>query len=403
MQTARVISMFNHKGGVAKTTTTFSIGWEMARKGRIVVMVDCDAQCNLSQLVLQNRLEGKDLNFDDYYSLGPNNHGLPVSPNNLRDALLPIIDDLFTPIAASNLATVVQFPNGGHLYLLAGHPDITRFEEKLSLAYGSLGMINARSLSAFADMITLTSQSVGANAVLLDLSPSIQPFNRNLLMMSDFFIVPCAPDYFSYEALRSLQRVLPEWRNRDVVLRQNLSVNIPFQPRSPQFLGAILLRYTQRQQTPAKNFRKWINQVAVQIAGVQALNVSPNPIVVNNVPISGLIQALRSVQPHMTLTDQEYAQIVVTPGAANSETIQHLNPNHLLAQISDFTQLAALSHIHNRPVNGLESHHMTADEEGTGQQVLLKGNRKEDLWNRVEIFTEIFAVLTDNICTLAQI
>jgi cellulose biosynthesis protein BcsQ len=40
----KVISLFNHKGGVSKTTTTFNLSWMLAEKGHRVVMVDTDPQ-----------------------------------------------------------------------------------------------------------------------------------------------------------------------------------------------------------------------------------------------------------------------------------------------------------------------------------------------------------------------
>jgi cellulose biosynthesis protein BcsQ len=49
---SQVISLFNHKGGVSKTTTTFNLGWMLARKGQRVIIVDCDPQCNLTGAVL---------------------------------------------------------------------------------------------------------------------------------------------------------------------------------------------------------------------------------------------------------------------------------------------------------------------------------------------------------------
>ena len=46
------ICLFNHKGGVSKTTTAFNMGWMLAKKGKRVLLVDCDPQCNLTGMVL---------------------------------------------------------------------------------------------------------------------------------------------------------------------------------------------------------------------------------------------------------------------------------------------------------------------------------------------------------------
>lgn len=43
-----IISLFNHKGGVSKTTTAFNLGWSMADRGKKVLVVDGDPQCNLT-------------------------------------------------------------------------------------------------------------------------------------------------------------------------------------------------------------------------------------------------------------------------------------------------------------------------------------------------------------------
>ncbi len=53
-----LISIFNNKGGVGKTTYMFHIAHLLERKGKIVLMVDCDIQCNLTAYVLQdNQIE----------------------------------------------------------------------------------------------------------------------------------------------------------------------------------------------------------------------------------------------------------------------------------------------------------------------------------------------------------
>jgi chromosome partitioning protein len=47
---AKIISFFNHKGGVSKTTTAYHVAWMLSDKGYKVLMVDTDSQCNLTGL-----------------------------------------------------------------------------------------------------------------------------------------------------------------------------------------------------------------------------------------------------------------------------------------------------------------------------------------------------------------
>jgi cellulose biosynthesis protein BcsQ len=50
---AKRIAIFNHKGGVGKTTLTLNIAAALASLGRRVLLVDSDPQCNLTSYVLE--------------------------------------------------------------------------------------------------------------------------------------------------------------------------------------------------------------------------------------------------------------------------------------------------------------------------------------------------------------
>jgi chromosome partitioning protein len=60
-----IISVINNKGGVGKTTTTCNLADALARKGKSVLVVDMDSQCNATSMLLG----GENPNRDTLYEL----------------------------------------------------------------------------------------------------------------------------------------------------------------------------------------------------------------------------------------------------------------------------------------------------------------------------------------------
>ena len=54
-RTTRRLVLFNHKGGVGKTTLTVNLARALADSGKRVLLVDTDPQCSMSSFFLEEK------------------------------------------------------------------------------------------------------------------------------------------------------------------------------------------------------------------------------------------------------------------------------------------------------------------------------------------------------------
>jgi cellulose biosynthesis protein BcsQ len=249
---AKIICLFNHKGGVSKTTTAFNLGWKMAEMGKKVLLADFDPQCNLTGMVM---------GFDGIDDLEATYKDNPA--NNVRDALAPAFEAKPKQIEGAECTPVKGNQN---LLLLAGHIGLSEYETTLGVAQELSGsLLPLRNLpGSLRYMLDETASKVGADYVIVDMSPSLGPLNQNLFATSDFFLVPLHPDYFSSMALSSLARTLPRWKAWAVTAHgMDVLVNAdyPFPEPKGQFIGAIVQKYRPRLGKASKAFQHWIDQL----------------------------------------------------------------------------------------------------------------------------------------------
>src|SRR6266481_6701967 len=160
MRMAKRIALFNHKGGVSKTTTTFHIGWMLASKGHRVVLVDADPQCNLTGLFLGFKGENE---FENFYQM--------ESDRNIRAGLAPAFESQPRAIAAVECLPV----NGCEgLFLLPGHIRLSEYEVTLGIAQELSGSIQTlRNLpGTFHYFVHKIAEAQKADDVLVDMIPS---------------------------------------------------------------------------------------------------------------------------------------------------------------------------------------------------------------------------------------
>lgn len=341
---AQRIALFNHKGGVSKTITTFNLGWMLASRGKKVILVDADPQCNLTGIVLGYTGVTE---FEQFYE----------KKANLRDGIAPAFESRPTLIQA-----VECIPVKGQkgLSLLPGHIRLSEYEVMLGIAQELSGSIQTlQNLpGSISYLLEKTAKKFDADYVLIDMNPGLSSINQNLLMTSDFFIVPTDPDYFSVMAIESLATVLPKWHTwaekaRTLPILQTAAY--PFPKATPKFLGIIVQNYRPQGGAPAAGFQKWIDEINVTVS-------------------SKLVSELRKIG--MMLPDQVYGE-------------ESVEAEFCLTTIPDFNTLIAKSQDHQTPVFAL-----------TPEQIGQAGRVEEITLKSRDNFKQIFSELADKIIRL---
>ena len=338
------IALFNHKGGVSKTTTTFHLGWMLASKGKRVILADADPQCNLTGLVLGDDDDG----YEDWYN--------SENGRNIKAGLSPAFDALPERIKPVNCYSV---PQREGLFLLPGHIGLSEYEVTLGIAQElSASIQTLQNLPGSpSHLLDCTAEEYSADYVLVDLNPSLSSLNQNLLMTSHYFIVPTTPDYFSVMAIDSLANVLPRWlkwshKASSLSILQNAVY--PFPENTPKFLGTVVQNYRPRGGIPARGFQLWIDRINEAVA-------------------RQLVPQFNAVQ--MMLPPESYLE----QGIAD----------HCLVTIPDFNTLVAKSQSFQTPVFEL-----TEEQIGLTGPVLSRTIESRDR------FRDLFSNLADTVIAL---
>ncbi|MBZ5681296.1 MAG: ParA family protein [Acidobacteriia bacterium] len=195
------ICFFNNKGGVGKTTLTCNVAAHFALELRKrVLLVDCDPQCNTSQLVLDEATTQK--LYRQKETRGKTGTILDaVRPLQVGDAA---IDPNITPILAS--------ANRFGTDVLAGHPRLSIVEDTLSQAWSEAAGGNIGGLRKSNWCAALCASLEGKyDIVFFDIGPSLGSLNRTVLLGTQYFVSPMGADLFSIFGVRNIAEWLSHW------------------------------------------------------------------------------------------------------------------------------------------------------------------------------------------------
>lgn len=170
MSNCKVIALTNQKGGVGKTTTAVNLGVSLAKQGKTVLLVDADAQANLTMALGYTKTDN-----------------LPIT---LSDIMQDIIDGKSVDVQESILHT------DEGVDLLPSCVELAGVETTLIDTKNRESVLKA----------CISEVKKNYDYVLIDCMPALGMLTINGLAAADSVIIPNQPHYFSIKGLEQLLR-----------------------------------------------------------------------------------------------------------------------------------------------------------------------------------------------------
>jgi cellulose biosynthesis protein BcsQ len=249
-----VLTFFNNKGGVGKTSLIYHLAWMFASLRKRVVIVDLDPQANLTAAFLDEE------RIEEIWNS-------PVPGSTIYECVKPLtsVGDIAEPIL-QNIAT--------DLYLLPGDVNLSGYEDALSNEWpNSMGDNNLyrpmRILSSFWQVVQMAARKVQADIILVDVGPNLGAINRSVLIATDFVVIPLGADLFSLQGLKNLGPTLRSWKKLwskrqsnwkdSVESRAYPDFQLPVGKMQP--VGYLCQQHSIRLDRPVKAYDKWVNRI----------------------------------------------------------------------------------------------------------------------------------------------
>ena len=249
-----ILTFFNNKGGVGKTSLIYHLAWMYSTLQKRVLAVDLDPQANLTAAFLDED------RIDEIWRCAD-------TGSTIFQCIKPLND--FSDIAKPILQNITQ-----DLYLLPGDVMLSSFEDTLTTEWPrSMNDNNIyrpmRILSSFWQTIQMAATEIDAELILVDIGPNLGAINRSALIATDYVVIPLGADLFSLQGLRNLGPALRNWKSSWTKRMENwftskeaVTKNDFLLPTGKmEVIGYLCQQHGVRLDRPVKAYDRWVNQI----------------------------------------------------------------------------------------------------------------------------------------------
>ena len=217
----KILSVFNNKGGVGKSTLSYHLAHALSEKGIKTLIVDLDPQSNITLHCmtaeeLEELWEKEQPYIDDFQSaLEESNLTYDEFLNEVRSVhclLKPIEDGVYESFKISKV-----FEINKNLGLIPGRLSLHKYEDKISKSWSDTFMGEPQALrliSSVRNLCLAAAEQYGYEIAIIDTSPSLGMLNRVIISTSTGFFIPCMPDMFSTFGITNIGQSLSMWKNQ---------------------------------------------------------------------------------------------------------------------------------------------------------------------------------------------
>jgi cellulose biosynthesis protein BcsQ len=258
----KIISIFNNKGGVGKTTLMYHLAHILGEMGKKVLILDLDPQCNMSLYGMQeDDLEKIWRAEEDIIDNGIDSTRQKMKANDFEDLLKkPRTIHFLLKSVEEGISDFAELPPPfkltDNLDLIPSRLTLFMYENKIVERWSGMFLgesLSIRTITRIRKIAELYSQKRAYDFVIIDTSPNLGALNKVIISTADGFIIPCLPDMFSLYGIKNIGRALTQWQREFETCFAIISPEKrqEFPQKSVSFLGYTI--YNARKKSDSRN------------------------------------------------------------------------------------------------------------------------------------------------------